>query len=102
MRAVVRIVAGLAVLGAVSTGGVAAFAATTDGASSGMAQGGAVVHPDATAVEYGVVQPDATAIEYGLVQPDATAIEYGVIQPDATAIEYGVIQPDATAVEYGL
>ena len=62
MRAVVRIVAGLAVLGAVSTGGVAAFAAT----SSGMAQGGAVVHPDATAVEYGVVQPDATAIEYGL------------------------------------
>ncbi len=74
MRAARRIVAGLAVLGAMMTGGATAFAAT----------------PDATAVEYALVRPDATAIEYGLVQSDATAIEYGVVRPDATAIEYGL------------
>jgi hypothetical protein len=68
MRAVARIVAGLAVLGAVTAGGATAFAAS--------------------ATEYGV-QPDANMVEYG-VHSDATAIEYGLLlaQPDASATEY--------------
>jgi hypothetical protein len=66
MRAVARIVAGLAVLGAVAAGGATAFAAS--------------------ATEYGV-QPDASAVQ---VQPDASATEYGLllVQPDASATEY--------------
>jgi hypothetical protein len=72
MRAVARIVAGLAVLGAVVTGGATAFAAS--------------------ATEYGLLsaQPNASATEYGVAQPDATAVEYGLLvaQPDASATEY--------------
>ena len=70
MRAVVRIVAGLAVLGALAVGGAPAFAAS--------------------ATEYGLAaQPNASATEYGLLHSNATAIEYGVVvHPDASATEY--------------
>jgi Flp pilus assembly pilin Flp len=65
MRAAVRIVAGLAVVGALSmVGATAAFAD---------AKGEFTVHPDASATEYGVVHSDATAIEYGLL---SNGIEY--------------------------
>ena len=85
MRAVVRIVAGLAVLGAVAVGGAAAFAATPNGVSLGDARGEFTVQPDATAIEYGLIA-DASATEYG-VHSDATPVEYGLIA-DASATEY--------------
>ena len=67
MRTVVRIVAGLAVLGALVVGGAAAFAATPDGVSLG-----------ASATEYGLLHSNASATEYGVVRPDASATEYGL------------------------
>jgi hypothetical protein len=70
MRAVVRIVAGLAVVGGLTLGG--ASAAFAD------AKGEFIVHPNASATEYGVVHSDASATEYGIVRPDASATEYGL------------------------
>jgi hypothetical protein len=63
MRAAVRIVAGLAVVGGLALGG--ASVAFAD------AKGEFIVHPDASATEYGL-------LVMGQYHSDATAIEYGI------------------------
>jgi hypothetical protein len=77
MRAAVRIVAGLAVVGALATGGGAAAMAATDGFVCQQSVQADGARPDATAIEY-AVHPDASATEYG-VHSDATAVEYGLL-----------------------
>ncbi|MFI9386788.1 hypothetical protein [Kutzneria sp. NPDC052558] len=99
MRAVVRMVAGLTVLGAATVGGVgfihpdttaAEYALPANTAAVPNAQGEFIVHPDASATEYGVV-PAASATEYGIVRPAASATEYGLLHTDASATEYGLL-----------